>query len=187
MGNRPTAPGAAPGAVRTTACALATTACALAGILAPAGCGTHASAGVAHPSAAAPGRSTPPASAHVTAHDPHAPSVTEAPRIGADGRWVLVSGASVTGHGTYPLPGGIRAGGTLAIAVNCQGAGRVDVQVTPAGVSFPLRCEEGKVLPALNEMLMSKARSTASLRFTADPGVTWSFAAGWDPAPPERR
>ncbi|MEU3032082.1 hypothetical protein ACPCBC_32075 [Streptomyces incarnatus] len=29
--------------------------------------------------------------------------------------------------------------------------------------------------------------ATGSLRLTADPGVAWSFALGWDPNPPERR
>ncbi|MDF3300546.1 hypothetical protein [Streptomyces tropicalis] len=40
--------------------------------------------------------------------------------------------------------------------------------------------------PALNEIPMAQARASSSLRFTSDPMVTWSFAVGWDPDPPER-
>ncbi|MGW1891536.1 hypothetical protein ACWCP6_14950 [Streptomyces sp. NPDC002004] len=99
----------------------------------------------------------------------------------------MTRGTAVTGTAVYPIPGGIRAGKTLAIAVNCQGPGRLTVHVQPTDVSFSLVCEKGKVLPAMNEMDMNKGRSTGSLRFTAESKVRWSFAAGWDPNPPERQ
>ncbi|MFH7337115.1 hypothetical protein [Streptomyces hygroscopicus] len=99
----------------------------------------------------------------------------------------LVRDTAVTGDVVYPIPGGIRAGETLAIAVDCQGPGRLTVRVQPAGVSFRLLCEKGRVLPTLNEIAMSENRSSSSLRFTSGPGTTWSFAAGWDPNPPKRR
>ncbi|MDH6627195.1 hypothetical protein M2271_005019 [Streptomyces sp. LBL] len=75
---------------------------------------------------------------------------------------------------------------TLAIAINCQGPGRLRVQVQPTGISFPLLCEKGKVLPTMNEIHLTKGRATGSLQFAAEQNVTWSFAAGWDPNPPEQ-
>ncbi|MEU7498340.1 hypothetical protein AB0B52_14845 [Streptomyces griseofuscus] len=119
--------------------------------------------------------------------DPHSPSVHKAPPIHSDGITPLVSDAAVKGNATYTIPGGIKAGKTLAIAINCQGKGRLTVQVEPANVSFPLLCEKGKVLPTMNEIHMSKNRPTGSLRFTSEPNLTWSFAVGWDPHPPEEK
>jgi hypothetical protein len=129
---------------------------------------------------------TAPSSASATS-DPHAPSVHKAPQIHSDGITTLASGTGVKGNGAYPIPGGIKAGKTLAIAINCQGPGRLTVQVQPTSISFPLQCEEGKVLPTMNEIRMAKGRSTGSLRFTSEPNVTWSFAVGWDPSPPEQQ
>ncbi|GGS04914.1 hypothetical protein GCM10010269_49870 [Streptomyces humidus] len=60
------------------------------------------------------------------------------------------------------------------------------MQVQPTGISFPLVCEKGKVLPFMNEIHVSEGRATGSLRFAADQKVTWSFAVGWDPNPPEQ-
>ncbi|MGY9069245.1 hypothetical protein [Streptomyces sp. CAS3] len=122
-----------------------------------------------------------------TAPTPPGPSVHQVPLTGSDGIKVLASGTTVKGDATYPIPGGIKAGRTLAIAINCEGPGRLTAQVRSADVSFRLQCEKDKVLPALNEIQMPRTQSTGSLHFTADPGVTWSFAIGWDPYPPERR
>ncbi|MET7686026.1 hypothetical protein [Streptomyces sp. NPDC005423] len=79
------------------------------------------------------------------------------------------------------------AGKTLAIAINCQGSGRLTVQVEPTGLSFPLLCERGKVLPTMNEIHMSHNHNRGALRFTAEPNVTWSFSVGWDPHPPRQQ
>ncbi|WP_416485324.1 hypothetical protein [Streptomyces sp. CL12] len=122
-----------------------------------------------------------------TAPTPPGPSVHQVPLTSSDGIKVLASGTAIKGDATYPIPGGIRAGRTLAIAINCEGPGRLTVQVRSVGVSFPLQCEKDKVLPALNEIQMPRTQSTGCLHFTADPGVTWSFTIGWDPYPPERR
>ncbi|MER6332304.1 hypothetical protein ABT298_23855 [Streptomyces sp. NPDC001034] len=161
--------------------------CVFAAALAAAGCspGQHGSA-----SATRPARGTappsPPPSAGATP-DPRGPSVDRAPAIGADGMTPLVGDTAVKGDVVYPIPGGIKAGETLAVAVNCQGAGRLTVRVQPTDVSFQLLCEKGEVLPTLNEIGMPENRSSGSLRFTSGPGLTWSFAAGWDPNPPERQ
>ncbi|MEU9383362.1 hypothetical protein AB0D38_21275 [Streptomyces sp. NPDC048279] len=99
----------------------------------------------------------------------------------------MVSDTAVKSDAIYPIPGGIKAGETLAIAINCQGPGRLTVQVKPTSASFPLLCEKGKVLPTMNEIHMSGNHSTSSLHFTSEPGVTWSFAVGWDPDPPKQQ
>ncbi|MEU9403718.1 hypothetical protein [Streptomyces sp. NPDC048242] len=159
-------------------------------VLAVAGCDGQGGKGVEEGKAAAdtPSVSAPaPASASGTTHDPYAPSVAKAPRISSDGIEVLASGASLSGSAAYPLPGGIKAGRTLAVAVNCQGDGRMSVKVSPAHVSFPLVCEKGKVLPSMNEIQLSESRPTGTLQVSADRHVSWSFAVGWDPSPPARR
>ncbi|MFE9093043.1 hypothetical protein [Streptomyces sp. NPDC007264] len=119
--------------------------------------------------------------------DPYAPSVEKVPKVASDGITALATDTAVKGNAVYSIPGGITAGKTLAIAINCQGPGRLTVQVKPTGISFPLLCEKGKVLPTMNEIHMSKNYSTSSLAFTAGQNVTWSFAVGWDPHPPEQQ
>ncbi|MFY4720248.1 hypothetical protein [Streptomyces sp. LaBMicrA B280] len=159
--------------------------------LATAGCGGSGHHGTASPPLAHPARAAatpvPAEPATDPTPGPHAPSVHRAPLTGSDGIEVLASGTAVRGDATYPIPGGIKAGRTLAIAINCEGPGRLTVQVRSGGVSFPVRCEKGKVLPVMNEIQMPRTQLTGSLRFTSDPDVTWSFALGWDPSPPERR
>ncbi|MFD7921696.1 hypothetical protein ACFV3R_21015 [Streptomyces sp. NPDC059740] len=120
--------------------------------------------------------------------DPHAASASRAPNLGARGVAVLVSGAAVRGKAEYPLKGGIVGGGTLAVAVDCQGPGRLTVAVKAAGASFTVPCGSGKVQPLLDEIGFGSGRRRATLVFTPEGARTvWSFAAGWDPHPPERR
>ncbi|MEW2133233.1 hypothetical protein [Streptomyces sp. NPDC005435] len=148
--------------------------------LAVAGCDGHDTKGAAGtPAASAP--------APATRHDPHAPSVDRAPRISSDGIKVLNSAAAISGSAAYSIPGGIKAGRTLAVAINCRGAGRMSVKVSPADVSFPLACEKGKVIPTLNEIPMSESGEVGTLQVTAGRHLSWSFAVGWDPSPPARR
>ncbi|MCG7208210.1 hypothetical protein [Streptomyces arenae] len=109
------------------------------------------------------------------------------PQIASRGIAVMVSDVKVKGSAVYAIPGGIESGKVLAIAINCQGSGVLTVQVKPAGVSFPLTCEKGEIIPTLNEIQMSKDHPEASLNFTSKSNVTWSFAAGWDPNPPRRQ
>ncbi|MFJ3649437.1 hypothetical protein [Streptomyces murinus] len=165
-------------ALSMCAAALATTGC---------GSGPH---GTASPAPAHPAHLIAPPSpteSPDTTPTPPGPSVHQVPLTGSNGIEVLAGGTAVKGDATYPIPGGIKAGRTLAIAINCEGPGRLTVQVRSGGVSFLLWCEKDKVLPAMNEIQMPRTHATGSLRFTADPDVTWSFATGWDPNPPERR
>ncbi|HEY8979919.1 MAG TPA: hypothetical protein VIU15_10100 [Streptomyces sp.] len=104
-------------------------------------------------------------------------AVTGAPKL--DGK-TLVSAAARTGDAEYPIPGGVRAGGMLVVAFECEGAGRLTVDVVHGGTTFTVPCEKGKVVPFVNETEMSRTDPTATLHFTAGPGVTWAFAAGWD-------
>ncbi|MFD3590899.1 hypothetical protein [Streptomyces sp. NPDC058683] len=161
--------------------------CALIAALATAGCDSAPHATTSD------GRSPRAAAESLTAStanatpDPYALSVVSAPKIASDGITSLASGTSAKGNAIYEIPGGIRAGKTLAIAVNCQGAGRLTVRVQPTKASFLTLCEKGKVSPTLNEIQMSENHSSGSLSFTSEPNVKWSFAAGWDPHPPARR
>ncbi|MEV7502040.1 hypothetical protein [Streptomyces sp. NPDC093018] len=164
---------------------LALSACAAA--LATTSCGSPGHHVTAPPPPAHPARVTAPQVPTPSTDTAPTPSVHQLPLTGSDGIEVLASGTAVKGDATYPIPGGIKTGRTLAIAINCEGPGRLAVQVRSGGVSFPLRCEKDKVLPSMNEIQMPRTHSTGSLRFTADPGVTWSFALGWNPNPPERR
>ncbi|MFQ3559445.1 hypothetical protein QZN11_21950 [Streptomyces gramineus] len=161
--------------------------CVVAAALATSSCGSghHESASATHPARSATPSPFP--SSDSATSDPHGPSVHRAPTISPDGITALVSGASVEGDAIYPIPGGIKAGKTLAIAINCQGPGRLTVQVKPTSASFPLLCEKGRVLPTMNEIHMAVNHSTSSLHFASEPGVTWSFAVGWDPDPPKQQ
>jgi len=156
--------------------------CALTAAMAVTGCGSHGSSATA-PSSSSAAASAPSPKATTQGHGL---SVATAPKLASDGITVLTSGTRVTGSAIYPIPGGMKAGKTLAIAINCQGPGRLRVQVPPTGISFPLLCEKGKVLPTMNEIHISKGRATASLQFAAEQEVKWSFAVGWDPDPPEQ-
>ncbi|MEU8928767.1 hypothetical protein AB0D30_02635 [Streptomyces sp. NPDC048409] len=161
--------------------------CVLAAALATASCssGHHESTSATHPARSA--RPSPAPSSDSATSDPRGPSVHKAPTTSPDGITALVSGASVEGSAIYPIPGGIKAGKTLAIAINCQGPGRLTVQVKPTNASFPLLCEKGRVLPTMNEIHMSGNHPTSSLHFASEPGVTWSFAVGWDSDPPKQQ
>lgn len=160
--------------------------CGLAAVLSLAGCGSNGNAssaqGPSRTASASPAKTAPDTTA-----DPHTPSVARAPKIASEGITVLTTGTKVTGSATYPIPGGIKAGKTLAIAINCQGPGRLHVKVQPTGIAFSLVCEKGKVLPAMNEIHMARGHANSSLQFTAESKVTWSFAVGWEPSTPEQR
>lgn len=132
-------------------------------------------------------KASPAAPSSSTTRDPYAPSVKKAPQLSADGVTTVVSGANVKGSATYAIPGGMKAGKTLAVATYCQGSGRLDVEVQPTGTSFSIPCEENTVLPVMNEMGVYAKHSTSSLRVTTQPNITWSFAVGWDPHPPEQQ
>ena len=92
----------------------------------------------------------------------------------------LVSGSARTGNAEYSIPGGLRAGGMLAVAFQCEGTGRLVVDVLPDGGTSTVPCEKGKMTPFMNVAEMSRTVPVATLRFTTGTGVTWAFAAGWD-------
>jgi hypothetical protein len=154
---------------------------------AAAGCTSNHSSSADHPPTDRPStnHSVAATTASPTAPDPHAPSVAKSPNLGDEDVKALVSAASLTGSGEYPLKGGIRSGKTLAIAVNCQGIGTLKVTIAPAGITFPLTCIAKQVTPTVNEVRFASHSKDAYIRFTVDgrPKVTWSFAAGWDPHP----
>ena len=159
--------------------------CAVAAVLTVAGCGFgHHDSTSADNTARVVGASRAAASPYVT-RDPHAASVDKPPKLASDGITTLVSGSRLKGSVIYPIPGRVRAGEALVIAVNCQGPGRLDAEVRAVGMSFSLSCEKGTVLPALNEFQMDSSHSLGSLRFTAKPDVMWSFTVGLDPHPPK--
>ncbi|WP_427164869.1 hypothetical protein ACQF4J_05830 [Streptomyces sp. C1-1] len=163
--------------------------CVIAVTLAVVGCGANHDDS---PSASRAGRTASASLANTTpgaspSPDPYAPSVKKPPKITSDGITPLTADTALKGNVAYSLPGGIKAEKTLAIAINCQGPGRLTVQVKPTGISFPLQCEKGKVLPTMNEIHMSKNHPQSSLIFTAESKVTWSFAVGWDPHPPKQQ
>ncbi|MER5746285.1 hypothetical protein ABT097_23795 [Streptomyces sp. NPDC002225] len=99
-------------------------------------------------------------------------TVSRAPRPVGDGP-VLLSVASRQGNAELPLAGRIGTG-TLAVQVNCQGEGTLDVTVTGVALSFPLDCVKGEVSSTYNEVHLKKARGEGAVRITAPAGVRWA-------------
>ncbi|MFD7191899.1 hypothetical protein [Streptomyces sp. NPDC059914] len=81
--------------------------------------------------------------------------------------------ASRQGNAELPLTGRIGTG-TLAVQVNCQGEGTLDVTVTGVALLFPLDCVKGEVSSAYNEVHLKKARGEGTVRITAPAGVRWA-------------
>ncbi|MFF0135133.1 hypothetical protein ACFYRN_01680 [Streptomyces sp. NPDC005227] len=129
------------------------------------------------------GATTAPASPAVA--DPRAPSAARTPDLSALGVDVVVSGKALTGQRAYAIPRRGTAAAALAVAVDCQGPGKVLVTLEPRGISIPLNCEK-KVVPTLNEIELAENGHSASIGFVPTGDVTWSFAAGWDANPPDR-
>ncbi|MET8981256.1 hypothetical protein ABZX85_37245 [Streptomyces sp. NPDC004539] len=108
-------------------------------------------------------------------------AVVGVPDLG--GLKALASGPARTGSAEYAIPGGVRAGGTLAVAFECEGVGRLVMDVVGGGATFTVPCEAGEVAPFMNEVQMNRTDPAGRLRFSAGSGVTWAFAAGWDKSP----
>ncbi|MGW5277037.1 hypothetical protein ACWEQP_31755 [Streptomyces sp. NPDC004044] len=102
-------------------------------------------------------------------------TVDTAPKQVNDGH-VLLSVASRKGNAELPLAKEIGVG-RLAIQVNCQGDGTIEVSVEPVGLSFPLECVEGEVSSTYNEIILKRARSEGSVRVEAPSGVRWALTA----------
>jgi hypothetical protein len=158
---------------RTRAAAL--TAACLVTALAAAGCtGGEGDGGkvTASPSAGTPSSATtPPQRAeHIDGE-----TVTKAPQI-VDGK-VITSVASARGNRELALDGGVRSG-PVSIAVNCEGKGRLTVELSPVGLSFPLECVAGEVSSTYNQIALKKARKDATVKVTASSGVRWALSVG---------
>lgn len=102
-------------------------------------------------------------------------TASRAPKPVNDGQ-VLLSTASRKGNAEIPLTKEIGAG-MLAIQVNCQGNGTVEVAVEPVGLSFPLKCVDEEVSSAYNEVHLKRARSQGTVRVTAPSTVRWALTA----------
>jgi hypothetical protein len=92
------------------------------------------------------------------------------------GEKILATTGRRTGGLATDLPSKVTAG-TVWVATECQGVGALTVDAGPLGV-FTERCSahpEGSLTNVL-----SAASTTAPLQVTADPGVTWAVAVGWD-------
>ncbi|MEU2133872.1 hypothetical protein [Streptomyces sp. NPDC018352] len=102
-------------------------------------------------------------------------SVSRAPRPVNDGQ-VLLSVASKHGNAELPLTKEIGAG-MLAIQVNCQGKGTLNVTVDSVGLSFPLECVNEEVSSTYNEAHLKRARSKGTVQITAPSTVRWALTA----------
>ncbi|MFB7912386.1 hypothetical protein [Streptomyces sp. NPDC056061] len=102
-------------------------------------------------------------------------TVSRAPEPVNDGQ-VLLSVASRDGNAELPLTKKIGAG-MLAIQVNCQGKGTLNVAVDPVGLSFPLECVDEEVSSTYNEVHLKRARSEGTVRITAPSTVRWALTA----------
>ncbi|MEY9965850.1 hypothetical protein ABIA33_003900 [Streptacidiphilus sp. MAP12-16] len=90
---------------------------------------------------------------------------------------VLATTGRHVGSQETALPNKVAAG-TIWVATECQGAGTLTVDTGPFG-RYTERCSahpDG----SLNAYDLSAPSRTAPLKVTADPGVTWAVAIGWD-------
>lgn len=131
------------------------------------------------PSATEPAtsQSARPSPSHVSDRAEHTEgeTVSRAPKPVDDGP-VLLSVASKQGNAELPLTKEIGAG-MLAIQVNCQGKGTLDVTVDPLGLSFPLNCVNEEVSSTYNEVHLKRARSEGTVRVSAPSTVRWALTA----------
>ena len=99
------------------------------------------------------------------------------PEKALTGDTILATTGRRTGGMATPLPGKVAAG-TVWVATECQGVGTLTVDAGPFGV-FTERCSAHPV-GSLDANELSAPSTTTPLRVTADPGVTWAVAVGWD-------
>ncbi|MEV1049031.1 hypothetical protein [Streptomyces sp. NPDC049916] len=100
-------------------------------------------------------------------------SVTTPPKPVGDGA-VLLSTAARKGNAELPLSKAIGAG-RLAIQVNCQGQGKIQVAINPTGLSFPLDCVAKEVSSTYNEIHLKRQREEGTVRVTAPAGIRWAL------------
>ncbi|WP_037604307.1 hypothetical protein [Streptacidiphilus rugosus] len=93
------------------------------------------------------------------------------------GEKILASTGRRTGDLQVPLPGKIPAG-TTWVTTECQGTGTLVVDAGPLG-SYTEPCSDRP--DGSDNAFESPLGTTANLlKVTADPGVTWAVAIGWD-------
>ncbi len=69
-------------------------------------------------------------------------------------------------------------GDTVTVAVDCEGKGRIDVELRPLAASFPLDCRDGEVTGIHNQFTLAGADRAGTVTVTAAPGVHWSLSVG---------
>ncbi|WP_415957776.1 hypothetical protein [Streptomyces sp. 021-4] len=87
---------------------------------------------------------------------------------------MLLSVASQSGNAQLPLAEKIGVG-LVAIQVNCQGDGTLEVAMEPVGISFPLECVEKEVSSTYNEIHLKRARAEGTVQVKAPSGVRWAL------------
>ncbi|MER5885432.1 hypothetical protein ABT160_16510 [Streptomyces sp. NPDC001941] len=102
-------------------------------------------------------------------------SLDVAPRI-PEGETVLAI-ENVQGGRELEFLGGVREG-ALGFAVSCRGTGTVTVSYDPAGLSFPLTCEQARTNSVYNRFETVRARKEASVRVDAPSTLRWSMSVG---------
>lgn len=124
-----------------------------------------------------------PSTASASPHSAAATPVTYAPwedpgkALKSEGDKILATTGRRTGGMEAPLPGKVTPG-TVWVATECQGVGTLTVDAGPFG-TFTERCSahpDGN----LNAIVVSTPSTTTPLQVTADPGVTWAVAVGWN-------
>ncbi|MBV2353668.1 hypothetical protein KUM39_04710 [Streptomyces sp. J2-1] len=156
--------------------------CVLVSAVLVAGCGTGGSSSARHTAAGPAARPASHTSAAVTTPAVTPADVRTAPSL--DGV-AAAKGAGLTQGHRYSIARGYRPGRTLVVEVNCLGPGTLTVR-TGHDTSFRAPCRPGESSPLRNEYPVHGSPATAAvLHFTADPDVTYSFAAGWTNGPAE--
>ncbi|GAA2248895.1 hypothetical protein GCM10010232_40400 [Streptomyces amakusaensis] len=72
---------------------------------------------------------------------------------------------------------------SLAVTVNCQGKGTLQVTLRPVGASFPMTCVDGEVTTIQNHTVTSKSERAGTVSVDAHSGVRWSLTVSRGPAP----
>jgi hypothetical protein len=138
------------------------------------GCGGGRDHSEPAPHASSPSPAAPRAGAPASARAEHAlaDTVTRAPVL-TEGE-VVAEAANVSGNREMEIRGGL-ADGLLSVLVNCQGKGTLTVSVERVGLTFPLRCEDGKVNSTLNRLALKRPHAPATVTVTAPSHVRWAL------------
>lgn len=126
---------------------------------------------------------------HAAPSSPHAPVSAAvwrdpAQTLKGDGDTIWVSTGQRTGGLSLDLPSK-KTTGTVSVAIQCQGAGSVTVDVGPADSQSITYHEDCSDRPggSVNDQEPSASGARDQLKVTAAPGVTWAVAVGWSPSP----